>query len=494
MRITLISPYSDIQSIGVRILAASLKQAGHQPQMVFLCCPTKPPIKGQTDFVSDSMIRDIVKLSEDAGLIGISLMTNIFSWVRVITKRIKEKVSTPIFWGGVHPTIRPEECLQYADFVCVGEGELAFPELADALEKGTETISVPGIWYKKDGKLISNSPRPLSKDLNHIPFPDYGLSDAYILDEGVIKPLTNELQKKYVLKEAYDLSQGGTYGIMTSRGCPFNCSYCGNSFFRQLYKGEYRVRRRSMENVIEELVQAKEIHPYIKGVRFHDDTFLAADMKDLEKFAKMYREKINLPFACYASPLDVTTEKLQLLCDAGMVRVGMGIQTGSSNMQKLYKRRIPNQKVLEAAKIINQFKSRLIPPWYDFIIDNPYEQIEDTIETFKLLAKLPQPFVLHMFSLVFFPGTSLYLKAREDGIITDDERQIYNNTLDVLNLNYLTVVFYCYKYNRYLPAFIAPFLSNRFLVKIFTHRLCEPIIKKFLWVAKRVARLSRQYI
>ena len=278
MRISLIVPYSDIQSIGVRILSACLKRAGHKPRLVFLCglnfiSDGKRELANEVP--PDSLIRELIHLCEDSDLIGFSLMTDEFTRIRSITQAIKSELSIPVIWGGVHPTIRPEECLQYADMVCVGEGEYALPELMTALEGSHEDISIPGIWLKKNGKMISNPPWPLVKDLDLIPFPDYDCTDSYILDKGSVKPLTPELLKEYMQQHHYDL-KSGTYGIMSSRGCPYKCSYCGNSFYRELYKGNYSVRRRSMENVVEELVKVKESFPYIKGVRFHDDTFLAA--------------------------------------------------------------------------------------------------------------------------------------------------------------------------------------------------------------------------
>jgi radical SAM superfamily enzyme YgiQ (UPF0313 family) len=349
MKVSLITAYSDIQSIGVRILSSCLKRSGHQCRSIFLCeldFNKKEKLNSLDHELPESVLRELIRLCGDTGLIGFSLMSDEFVRVKSIAQKLKSALSIPTIFGGVHPTIRPEECLQYADMVCVGEGEYAFPELLTALENGCKDISIPGIWFKKNDEVISNPVRPLIEDLDHSPFPDYDCIDSYILDEGSIKPLSPALLEKHIQRQAYYLNSGGTYGIMTSRGCPYNCSFCGNSSFRKLYKGKYSVRRRSMENVIEELVKAKENLPYINGIRFHDDTFIAASVEELKKFSELYHAEVGLPFGCYTSPLEISEEKLRILCDAGLIQVSMGIQTGSPRIQKLYRRPFSNQLII----------------------------------------------------------------------------------------------------------------------------------------------------
>lgn len=477
MKVALISLYADIQSVGVRLLSACLKQAGHQTVRVFLWCPTNVGKNG-FDFLRsaqrDAMVAELARLLSDTDLIGISLMSEHVFRARFLTAELRQHLSAPIIWGGVHPTIRPEECLQYADMVCVGEGEHALPELARRLEQGERHPEVPGIWHRLGHTTVSSAPWPLVQNLDDLPAPDYEVPEAYVLDEDQIKPLTPELVQKYMQLELYDLPGDATYGIVSSRGCPYNCTFCSTSYFRRLHGAAYKVRLRSIDSVVAELAWAKKAFPWITGVRFHDDTFMARTEEDLTTFSERYPSMVGLPFACYAHPVDVREKKLALLCDAGMRKLGMGIQTGSQRLQKLYKRRTPNERILDAATMLHRFEKQLMPPWFDVIVDEFNGTEDDAIETFALLDRLPQPCTLHVYSMVLWPGTELYERARERGSITDDEEQVYRASYNVLRPNYLAFVYYCYKHRHLVPRALRRFLSQRRVV----HALNSPRLEK----------------
>ena len=129
MKVTLISPYLDIKSFGLRTLSACLKKEGHDVQLIFLPRPF-------TERYEDKTLNEVVKISSGAALIGISLMTNFFDNAVQISQILRKSLDIPILWGGIHPTIRPQECLNYADLVCIGEGEEAVTELARKMEGG----------------------------------------------------------------------------------------------------------------------------------------------------------------------------------------------------------------------------------------------------------------------------------------------------------------------------------------------------------------------
>ncbi|MBI3987180.1 MAG: B12-binding domain-containing radical SAM protein [Lentisphaerae bacterium] len=488
MKVTLISLYADIQSVGVRVLSACLKKAGHQTQLIFLWCPTNFG-EGTFDFLDaayrDRMIREVAQLAGDSGLIGISLMTEQVFRARYLTLELRKHLSIPILWGGVHPTIRPEECLAYADMVCVGEGEYSLIELVDKMERGESFPEVAGIWFKRDGRLVATAPRNLTKDLDSLPSPDYACENTHILDQGDLKPLTRELVRKYMERELYDLPGHATYGIVSSRGCPYNCAFCSTSYFRAIYRGQYKVRLRSIDRVIEELEWAKKEFPFITGIRFHDDTFVGRPREELEQFRDLYSKRVALPFACYAHPSDVTEEKVRLLCDAGLGKIGMGIQTGSRRLQQLYRRTISDDKILEAAAILNRLGSQLMPPWYDMIVDYFNESEEDAIDSFRLLERLPEPYTLHVFAMVLWPGTELYEREKAKGGITNDEEQVYRASYNVHSPNYLTLVYYCYKHRRSVPAPVRRFLASPRVVHVLNHRRLKRIYPALIGLARR---------
>ena len=122
MKISLLSIYPDIQSYGIRTISSCLKKEGHDVDLFFL---TREFIERFENKTMD----DLVKLTKGSDLIGISLMSNFWDNAVQITTKLKEHYETPILWGGTHATIRPEECLEHADMVCIGEGEEALVEL-----------------------------------------------------------------------------------------------------------------------------------------------------------------------------------------------------------------------------------------------------------------------------------------------------------------------------------------------------------------------------
>ena len=219
------------------------------------------------------------------------------------------------------------------------------------------------------------------------------------------------------------------------------------------------MRYRSPENIIDELECALKAMDFFEGIWISDDCFLHRTQAELETFIELYKKKINLPFFCLADPLNVTEEKMKLLCDGGLKRMTMGIQSGSDKTKKLYRRSISNEKILETSQIINQFQSQMHPPMYDIIVDNPYENLDDMYMTIKLIAKLPRPYYLQLFSLTFFPGSSLYHRAVKDGIITDDFQQVYNKPYYERAHCYHNVLLRLY--NKNIPKLLLKILSSR---------------------------------
>lgn len=272
----------------------------------------------------------------------------------------------------------------------------------------------------------------------------------------------------------------------TIRGCPHSCTFCCNYNLRKLYlkKGNY-IRKRSIRNVIEEVVNLKQKFPSIDFVWFTDDTFLIRSVEEIALFCKEYKKKVGLPFMCYVDPLTFDETKLRLLIDAGLKRIEMGIQTGSEKINKnLYNRFVTNERLIAVTKIINKYSHKMVPPEYQIIIANPYETEKDVLSTIDLIQKLPKPYFLQPFALVFFPGTQLYYKARNDGIIKSKKDTCYDvcytaykenlmnkfKKLDTIYLNLILMLMFgrvtSSRYGR-LPRPVLKLLLNKMIVRFF---------------------------
>lgn len=426
MKIILISPQPDVQAFGIRSLSACLKKEKHDVKILFLS-------QSFTNCYSAKILNNLVDFVMDADLIGISVMTNFFENAIQITQKLKQNLKIPIIWGGVHPTIEPAECLNYADIICIGEAENTLIEIAKKIEKKQKYYYISGSWVKINGQIIKNKLQPPTKDLDKLPFLDYDYETHYILCNAKIHKINANLMQK---------KSDRIYITLATRGCPFGCTYCFNNTFNKMYPAKNIVRKRSVNHIIRELINVKEkgIFNYIK---FDDDAFFTNTLEDIKDFCKAYKKFVGLPLMISgATPTTLTNEKLSLLIDAGLIHLRMGIQTGSETTKKMYKRYYSNQQILDAAKIINQFKDKIWPPKYDIILDNPWETNKDLIKTLRFLSKLPIPFHLSIYSLAFYPGTELYEKAKKEVRITNDGREIYQKDYENCKKTYLNKLFF----------------------------------------------------
>lgn len=398
---------TDISALGARYLSAFLRQHGFSVKNLFLC-------KAFGEYETPDELQQIDELlhKEAPDIIGCSLMSNHFLRSVAVTQHIKKHWSLPIIWGGVHPTLEPEASLEFADIVCLGEGEETLAELLSRFENERDYRTVHGTWCKQGDAIFKNPSRVLQQNIDLFPFPDYQLEHHYIIHEGTLRPLTASLYQQYSPASA------GQHRVMATRGCPYACSYCCNSAFKKLYKGQY-LRRRSVENVIQELETIKQQFPYIKLFKIMDDAFIIGQQAWLEEFAQKYSARVGLPFYCLLSPVSVTKEKIQLLVDAGLKYTQIGLQTGSDRVNReIFQRRMTRRHFLDATHIVSQFypEVRVV---FDVIVDNPYETEADRADTVRTLAQVPKPFNLGLFSLAFYPHTVLYDRAVSDGFIQD---------------------------------------------------------------------------
>jgi anaerobic magnesium-protoporphyrin IX monomethyl ester cyclase len=437
VKVTLISPYSDITAYGLRCLSSYLKSLGHQVIMIFL-----PDYREEVedrrdaeDLFPPALMAEVARLAQGSGLIGISLMTYCFQRVAQLSDYLRSQLSIPIIWGGIHATIRPEECLAHADFACRGEGEESLAKLVAALETGHPVTDIPNLVFRQDGQVVINPVAPLVQNLDAFPRPDYALEGHYYALFGQPPLIPMDLKGFEALMTMNPLSDPARgeiiYQTMASRGCPYHCAYCCNNFLRQLYARQKYVRFLEVETQIRELREIKSRFPFLNTVLFSDDSFFSAPMDWLRDFARRYAQEVGLPFRCLASPLAITEAKLSLLTGVGLRGLQIGVQSGSERTRRLYQREGSAEAVIRAGQILARFIPPLDPPKYDIILDNPYENTEDLQDTINLMMRIPPPYQVQPFSLVFIPGTDLHTRALRDGLIQDEQRQIYRKQFHV---------------------------------------------------------------
>ncbi len=414
LKIVLISPHGSIIAYGLRTLSSCLLEAGHQVRMVFLPFPEEvEPIPGRQPVLrySPQVLDEVANLCREAGLIGVTCSSLHFPRVALLTDFLKKRVTAPVIWGGIHPSIDPAACLKHADLVCVGEGEEAMVALANRLASGLDFHDVSNLaCLGGEGQLCQNPLAPLIADLDTLPFPDYRLEDHFILHDGHLNPMTAPLAAWY-LSDGYTFGNGSAYHIWATRGCPHRCAYCGNSIYQGLYPHWSRVRRMSPARIVAEIEWMRAQMPFVSEVAFMDDTFFSASEETIEEFAALYSRRIGLPFFACTSPATLTRRKLEALVPAGLRYVWMGIQSGSPSVQEIYQRNDRLERIVAAARLLHEFAGRIRPPVFDVIIDRLFQRTEDQRLTVRLLLELPGPFQLAVYSMTFFPGTEITRRA-----------------------------------------------------------------------------------
>lgn len=386
---------------GIASLSSVLKQEGHQ---IYLFHITQPIDKHE--FI------DRIK-TEDPDLIGFSSTSHHFSFIRKFASWLVEaKIKVPTIYGGIQPTIIPEESIRIdgIDMICIGEGEAALTELCLRMESKEDVRGIPNLWVKIDGTITRNELRCSLEDLDKLPFPDRSIFNyENLFDE-----------------------REGTAVFLASRGCPFSCTYCSNHVLRKIYgKQANSVRFRSVDNVVEEIRQVVDKYPLIKMINFHDD-ILFLRKKWAEEFAEKYRREIELPFICNARP-DVTDEKMvDLLKRAGCSLVKFGLESGNEKIRfEILNRHMTNKQIENAHALCKRagFKT------FSFnMVGIPYETPRTILDTIKLNASLG---VDYMQSTIYqpYPGTKLEELCREKNFLGSEDLGTSFFSPTVLQLN-----------------------------------------------------------
>lgn len=333
-------------------------------------------------------------LREQPLYVGLSVYTGqMITFALEISKYIKENSTIPVVWGGVHPSLLPEQTLEngYIDYVVQGEGELTLPEFSDMLETyGNNMPPVKGLWTKKDNVITFGGDRDLM-DMQALPPIPYELID---FDQYV----QYYNGKKYIYYQA-------------SRGCIHNCGFCYNNVFN---KGKFRAR--SVDKIISEIKTLREVYSF-DGVFFVDDNIFALDKGYIMTLGKGLSE---LGLYWYVQGSDIVSLKkytesdFKLLETYGLTRLAVGVDSASKKIRSLINKK---GSLADIEQVITRLRKTKILIWCSYIINYPEENIDDLRESIKFVIRLYDinrnvinpPFFLYTLN----PGTPLYEKYKD---------------------------------------------------------------------------------
>ncbi|KJU82086.1 radical SAM domain-containing protein [Candidatus Magnetobacterium bavaricum] len=435
-KVCFVSFYNEA-AYGLRQLHAIVNHLTFSSKMIFIKLRLEDSFTKKTNNVTDieeSLFIDYIKENKP-DVMAFSLVSSNFTLYRRLFKRIRPLGDFKIVLGGWQVSLNPEKCIDYCDILCIGEGELIIGELIECLYKKQSIDHISNLWIRAGSETIKNSVGPLLTDFDTIPIQTYKDELSLFIDNNII------IQHDPYLKS-------DRYGTFLGRGCPYHCTYCSNSYMAaKIYPNQWsKVRLRSVENAICELLEAKRNIMTLKYIIFYDEVF-SPNIAYVQQFFDRYLKEIGLPFYCMFYPGTCSEEMAIILKNSMLAGVWMGIQSGSERVRKeVFKRRTNSKSIIKQAQIFNKYN---ISVKYDIIFDNPFETFDESLETIELLLNLPQPFKINAFSLKFFPNTEITQMALDSGMITDenlndaleDDHQdtkvtieCHNNNLEFLNL------------------------------------------------------------
>lgn len=350
------------------------------------------------------VVRNIKRWKPD--IVGISVYTTFAASAFKLAGLVKSSIrGCKVVIGGPHATVRAEEILKICkdvDYVVRGEAEDTIVELVEYLgeKRSFEIEKINGVSFRMGGKIVHNRDRSLPKDLDAFPIPDRSL----LLNED---KLTSE-----------DMGL-----IMTSRGCPYRCTYCAST------KG---IRYRSIDNVLEEILMVKEKYGTTQFT-FKDDSFTVSRERVADLCNKLIDQRIRIKWECNTRVNLVDEELLLLMKRAGCNFIKVGVESGSDEMLKTMHKMITLDQVKVAAKL---FKKVGIHWTGYFMMGVVGETEEDVWKTVKFLREVkPNLGVIAVYEP--FPGTAMFDEGVKKGLLK--EKMSLKDFYEIFPSNYYKI-------------------------------------------------------
>lgn len=372
--------------LGLGYIAAVLREARHKVKVIDLNAQDE----------TEEKLKERIKTGE-FDIVGLTAMITQFKEIKRISFLLKDISNVKIILGGGLGTVVPEMMLKETgvDIVIVGEGEKTVVEVAQRIENQQSIEDLNGIVYRENGNIIKTPSQKLIEGISSLPFPAWDLF-----------PMEKYFQKAEVAFPRRSIS------IITSRGCPYRCSFCFHGIFG------HRYRSRSPENVVEEIELLVKRYG-VRGVKFEDDTFIL-DRQRICKICDLLIEKnIRLMWTCNGRVNLIDKDLLDKMKSAGCVAILYGIESGNQKILNNIDKGIEVSKAREVIRLT--WETGIVP--HGFMMLGMCGETRQTIQesiNFCKEVRIPAEFTIATPA----PGTRLYQEAIDRGKIDSLEKLV----------------------------------------------------------------------
>ncbi|MBC8177765.1 MAG: radical SAM protein [Deltaproteobacteria bacterium] len=422
--------------LGLLSIAAYLEREGHEVY-VHDCLGPKAASGNAAN------ARAILAYKPD--LVGFSATTSGFLDGYDLAVRVKAvHPQIEIVFGGVHASAMGSVLLDQfedIDYLCMGEGETTLAELAS----GEEPALITGLVWRDQKEAVANPGRSHIPDLDGLPFPSYEKLNGF--PKGYNLPLFS-----------YILSPGAT--MVTSRGCPYQCSFCDRSVFRRDY------RYNSAEYVYEHMRYLKERFG-VRHINIYDDLFTAHRSRITELCDLLVSKPLGMQFNCAVRAGHCDDELLEMLKSAGFLQFSLGIETGDWELMKTHK---PGVHLDEVRDTVRRIQEKGLRAKGLFMMGLPGDTRDSIKKTSDFVISLGLD-DMNMSKFTPFYGAPVWDSIFEEGAFDYDWRK-----MNCLNFVFIPKGIESkdeldHLYNRHVKRFYTdPGWRRRFRKRIWEHR------------------------
>jgi len=367
-------PYPPSPPLGLLWIAASTEQQGNNVRVID---------NYAKNLDNDDLIKEISK--NDPDIVGFHTTSLTYPEMEKNLESLKdENKDLTTVAGGPLATFYPKKIAsnKFIDYVVRNEGELTFSELINVIGSKGNINDVKGLTFKKNGKIVQTTDRPFIENLDSLPFPARHLIDfAYY-------------PRKEVFIDNYPIDV-----ICTSRGCPYECSFCSSS--RHIFRGTYRCR--SAENVVDEIEFLIDNYG-TKALNFREDLFTADKKHVMNICDELIKRNLDLSWFCESRVDTVNKELLKKMKSAGCKAIWFGCESGSQKILDYLNKDITTSQIENTFRWCREIG---ITTGAAFIVGTPGETKEDVYKTLKLAKKIRPD---HVWPRVFIgtPKSKIY--------------------------------------------------------------------------------------